>query len=588
MRLINTSSLCLEEFYDGHIPAYAILSHRWGKKEVTFHDMQAGNCMDIEGFAKIKGCCKQAGLDGWTYVWIDTCCIDKASSAELSEAINSMFQWYQKAEICYAYLSDVENRPDSSKPVELESSDWFKRGWTLQELLAPKKLAFFDRNWDLIGSKEHLQDDLRKITGILDMDNWRRASIAQKMSWASRRSTTRVEDQAYSLLGLFDVNMAPLYGEGKKAFMRLQLEILAVSDDESIFAWRDPSETGGGLLAHSPEAFRDSAEIVSKPFDTIQKWNPNSTRRPHLMTNKGLQLELPLATPFTDCSCGYVRHLAHESSAYPSDTKLAPLQCCYEGNTKSGNPHVLAVYLIRNRGNEFSRIDPESIETIDIRQLDRSPLSRLKTEKSPCLDKFPESRIQEYMESIFVRQHQPIDGVLDPYEVFVETKAFAELGFTMITEWLSNTRQTKTIKNKDGIRVQTNQLQPNGMTAIITFTQGGSIERGYLGIYAFVLNITITSRGPLVSLMEVPVHQKQRIIEYEQESFNDGRSPHAESLLERHHAGDLIAPILTKAKDIPPWLKYRVLFAFKERALQTHVSNGYSLKDLFSGFLAAF
>ncbi|TGO70389.1 hypothetical protein BOTNAR_0001g00650 [Botryotinia narcissicola] len=588
MRLINTSSLCLEEFYDGHIPAYAILSHRWGKKEVTFHDMQAGDCMNVEGFAKIQGCCKQAGLDGWRYVWIDTCCIDKASSAELSEAINSMFQWYQKAEICYAYLGDIENRPDSSKPAELKSSDWFTRGWTLQELLAPKKLAFFDRNWDLIGRKEDLQGELRAITGILDMNNWRNASIAQKMSWASRRSTTRVEDQAYSLLGLFDVNMAPLYGEGKKAFMRLQLEILAVSDDESIFAWRDPSELGGGLLAHSPKAFRDSAEIVSKAFDTIQKWNPNSTRRPYLMTNKGLQLESPLATPFTDCSCGYVRHLAHESSAYPSDTKLAPLQCCYEGNTTSGNPYVLAVYLIRNRGNEFSRIDPESIEIIDIRQLDRSPLSHLETGTSPCLDKFSASRIQEYMESIFVRQHQAINKVLDPYDIWIETKALAELGFTMTTEWLSNTRQTKLVKFEDGIRVQTSQLQPNGMTTIITFTHRTSMERGYLGIYAFVFNITITSRGPLVSLMEVPVHQKQRILEYEQESFIDGRAPHAKSLLRRHYAGDLVAPVLTKVEDIPPWLNYRVHFEFKRKSLQNHGSNGYSFKEVLSGFWAAF
>ncbi|KAF7944700.1 uncharacterized protein EAE97_005333 [Botrytis byssoidea] len=568
MRLINTSSLCLEEFYDGQIPAYAILSHRWGKKEVTFHDMQAGDCMNVEGFAKIQGCCKQAGLDGWMYVWIDTCCIDKASSTELSEAINSMFQWYQKAEICYAYLGDIENRPDSSKPAELKSSDWFTRGWTLQELLAPKKLAFFDRNWDLIGRKEDLQGELREITGILDMNNRRNASIAQKMSWASRRSTTRVEDQAYSLLGLFDVNMASLYGEGKRAFMRLQLEI-----------W---------LCLMMNQYSHGEIQIVSKAFDTIQKWNPNSTRRPYLMTNKGLQLESPLATPFTDCSCGYVRHLAHESSAYPSDTKLAPLQCCYEGNTNSGNPYVLAVYLIRNRGNEFSKIDPESIEMIDIRQLDRSPLSHLETGTSPCLDKFSASRIQEYMESIFVRQHQAINKVLDPYDIWIETKALAELGFTMTTEWLSNTRQTKLVKFEDGIRVRTSQLQSNGMTTIITFTHRTSMERGYLGIYAFVFNITITSHGPLVSLMEVPVHQKQRILEYEQESFIDRRALHAKSLLRQHYAGDLVALVLTKVEDIPPWLNYRVHFEFKRKSLQTHGSNGYSLKEVLSGFWAAF
>ncbi|ESZ94371.1 hypothetical protein SBOR_5235 [Sclerotinia borealis F-4128] len=513
-----------------------------GQERSTFHSMQGGDCINDEGFAQIEGCCAQAARDGWMYIWIDSCCIDKSRSAELSEAINSTFKWYQNSRVCYAYLGDVESSLDPSRSADFKSSNWFTRGWTLQELLGPKTLVFFDRNWNLIGSKEDLQVDLRKITGVLNIDNWRSASIAQKLSWASQRITTKIEDLAYNLLGRFDVNMSPLYGEGKKAFIRLQFEILAVSDDETIFAWRDASEMGGGLLAHSPAAFCDSADSISRPFHTIQKWNPNSIRRPYLMTNKGLKLELPLATPFTDCSCGYVKHLAHESLAYPSDTKLAPLQCCYEGNTNSGNPYVLAVYLIRNRGNEFTRIDPGCLETIDIRQLDRRQPSHRKDGTSPCLDKFSALRIEEHMDNIFVRQRQPMDvEICEPYDIWIETKELTGVGFSMTSEWLSNTRQTNVVKLQDGIRVRANQLQPNGMTAIMTFTHFNRIDRGYMGIYALVLNVTITQRGPLISMMEVPVHQKQRIVEYEQESFNDGKAPHAKPLLKRHYAGGIVA-----------------------------------------------
>ncbi|KAH7364549.1 hypothetical protein BKA65DRAFT_371585, partial [Rhexocercosporidium sp. MPI-PUGE-AT-0058] len=172
----------------------------------------------------------QALSDGWEWVWIDSCCIDKTSSAELSEAINSMFRWYREAQVCYAYLSDVPGGSDWETRQQSNSafrkSQWFTRGWTLQELLAPEMVVFFDADWEDIGTKNSMQALLSSITGIDNFKDYALACIAKKMSWASNRETTREEDKAYCLMGLFAVNMPPLYGEGMAAFYRLQIEIL--------------------------------------------------------------------------------------------------------------------------------------------------------------------------------------------------------------------------------------------------------------------------------------------------------------------------------------------------------------------------
>ncbi|KAI6038838.1 heterokaryon incompatibility protein-domain-containing protein, partial [Pisolithus marmoratus] len=235
--------------------SYAILSHRW-TNEVSYKEIMALMKMEEEereevrqrdGYRKIIESCKQAIKDRYEWLWIDTCCIDKRSSAELSEAINSMYRWYQNAQVCYAYLNDVdgpvfptrdENKFDQSNGWP----QWFMRGWTLQELIAPKRVEFFNKDWVCIGNKRCLAPVLREITGIpcevlRDGLAAKRLSVAQIMSWAADWRTTRVEDRAYSLMGLFGVNMPMLYGEGKKAFQRLQLEILRVSSDHSIFAW---------------------------------------------------------------------------------------------------------------------------------------------------------------------------------------------------------------------------------------------------------------------------------------------------------------------------------------------------------------
>ncbi|KFY48760.1 hypothetical protein V495_01053, partial [Pseudogymnoascus sp. VKM F-4514 (FW-929)] len=297
MRFINVDTFELEEFMDHRSTNYAILSHTWGQKEVTFADMQRGlpHAEALPSFEKIRGACRQAAIDGFKFVWVDTCCIDKSSSAELSEAINSMFRWYADAKICYAYLSDVEEVGEGFEAEsQFRKSRWFTRGWTLQELLAPKKVIFYSHKWIGLGSKEEFATMISEIAGIdyeaLRVLDITRFSVAERMSWASGRVTTRQEDIAYCLLGLFGVNMPLLYGEGERAFIRLEEEIIKRSDDHSIFAWTSSSDAPymtSGLLATSPLQFKHSGRIDSFRGATDQS-------RPYLMTNKGLSIKMNL------------------------------------------------------------------------------------------------------------------------------------------------------------------------------------------------------------------------------------------------------------------------------------------------------
>ncbi|KAI6094665.1 heterokaryon incompatibility protein-domain-containing protein [Pisolithus croceorrhizus] len=254
---------------------YVILSHRWGA-EIGYEEMTGLMKMEEQkrdevrqhaGYRKITTSCKQAEKDGYEWLWIDTCCIDKRSSTELSEAINSMYRWYQNAQVCYAYLNDVEEstfptEPDNSKFAKSNGwLEWFMRGWTLQELIAPKEVEFFNKDWVHISNKWHLAPKLERITGIwrdvlMDGLSGMGLSVAQIMSWAADQKTTRVEDWAYSLMGLFGVNMPMLYGEGKKAFRRLQLEIIWEYNDQSILAWNPRMPRTGSVLAEDPSDFR--------------------------------------------------------------------------------------------------------------------------------------------------------------------------------------------------------------------------------------------------------------------------------------------------------------------------------------------
>lgn len=239
MRLINTTTRKVEEFR-GNIPKYAILSHTWDEKEMTLQEMQQSGPEKLTGYEKVDRCCKVVAKEGFEYVWIDTCCIDKHSSSELSEAINSMYQWYKEAQVCITYLSDVLSADDPSRLLSsFKTCKWFKRGWTLQELIAPSMVEFYGRNdkgdWTEIGTKLSLQRAIFEATGIpievLKTGEVRDICVAKRMSWASRRETTREEDRAYSLMGLFDINMPMVYGEGKRAFVRLQEEIMKISNE---------------------------------------------------------------------------------------------------------------------------------------------------------------------------------------------------------------------------------------------------------------------------------------------------------------------------------------------------------------------
>ncbi|KAK3987656.1 vegetative incompatibility protein HET-E-1 [Cladorrhinum sp. PSN332] len=270
------------------------------------------------GYPKIEFACGQAAKEGYTHVWVDTCCIDRKSSGEVTEAINSMFSWYQKAAVCYAYLDDV-NLDDYTAGYrtwndDFNNSRWFTRGWTLQELLAPRKVVFYAKGWRLLGTKSSLVKNIQKITKIdeltlLEPRLIHNASVAQRMSWASKRSTTRPEDIAYCLFGIFGINLPIIYGEGENAFLRLQEEIIKRSDDHSIFAWGtlghpdnnipvssaadiddiDFDTLSGtiGILARSPADFEGMDHVVVSPPST-------QTISDHTLTNKGLNIQLPV------------------------------------------------------------------------------------------------------------------------------------------------------------------------------------------------------------------------------------------------------------------------------------------------------
>ncbi|RYP71817.1 hypothetical protein DL769_004623 [Monosporascus sp. CRB-8-3] len=229
MRLINVHSMGFLEVSDPRAEKYAILSHTWQEgQEVSFQEWNTYMTKNQgweavaqkSGFQKIEAACQKAKEYELEYIWVDTNCIDKSSSSELSEAINSMFAWYASSTTCFVYLSDVAYRdlfPLSELKRGLEGSRWFTRGWTLQELLAPTSVYFFSKEWLVIGTRSSLANVIADITSIgrdyLGGENLHSASIATRMSWAATRQTTREEDKAYSLLGIFDINMPLLYGE---------------------------------------------------------------------------------------------------------------------------------------------------------------------------------------------------------------------------------------------------------------------------------------------------------------------------------------------------------------------------------------
>lgn len=242
MRLLESSGddfKLTKDLTTRDVPKYAILSHTWGSAadEVTCEDLVKGTGKEKTGYQKIEFCAVQARSDGLQYFWVDTCCIDKSNKAELSEAINSMFYWYQNAARCYVYLSDVSDTQQAEPEREsaFQASKWFTRGWTLQELLAPSSVKFFTKEGRQLGDKKSLEQQIHEVTGIaasaLQGKPLTRFSVKERFQWAEIRQTTREEDWAYCLQGIFGVSMPVIYGEGKaQAIHRLHEEIKGTSN----------------------------------------------------------------------------------------------------------------------------------------------------------------------------------------------------------------------------------------------------------------------------------------------------------------------------------------------------------------------
>jgi hypothetical protein len=240
MRLLKFNERGQLEFTEDlvdRIPPYAILSHTWGddKDEVTFDDIRTGAGKSKTGYNKIAFCGEQAKKDGLNHFWVDTCCINKANYTELSEAITSMFRWYQNAVKCYVYLSDVLTNNytgSSTQPgweVAFRRSRWFTRGWTLQELLAPISVEFFSQNGQALGTKQTLEQMVHEITHIpclaLQGVPMSQFTVNERLRWAEHRKTKRPEDKAYCLLGIVNIFMPLMYGERENAFKRLRENI---------------------------------------------------------------------------------------------------------------------------------------------------------------------------------------------------------------------------------------------------------------------------------------------------------------------------------------------------------------------------
>lgn len=308
MRLVRCwpdGSLTLtRDFPTRETPPYAILSHTWSPNEdneVHYHDMIRGTASIKPGFQKLLFCSQQAAADGFDHFWIDTCCINKASEPELSQAIRSMYRWYQNAEICYVYLSDVHNDARDPAGIDVDAlirSQWFERGWTVQELIAPYYVEFYSSAGKLLGSKDGLQDFISLKTGIpsaaLQGKKMSYFTRAERLSWLERRYTRREEDMVYAAFGFFDVHIPIMYGEGiKNARERLE-RALASREARNCpsFWYRISMFTLSGLVAMSYD-FDSRQYVLGSEEPASEKDRPFSEHAPirvrELQTKRQLQ-----------------------------------------------------------------------------------------------------------------------------------------------------------------------------------------------------------------------------------------------------------------------------------------------------------
>ncbi|RYP55894.1 hypothetical protein DL771_012270 [Monosporascus sp. 5C6A] len=365
MRLIDCETGELEWFFVSQTvqpPPYAILSHTWdGDTEVTYQDyvdFLAGqgkhpqkNWTKVEKSIEVTVNSKER----LKYIWIDTCCIDKSNAAELSEAINSMFKWYARAVSYEMPLIPANLQLTETAKNRLRGCRWFTRGWTLQELIAPPTVEFFDSNWIHFGNRNELGDLLTSLTRIDKrifettyqerdiMSILSKMTIAKKMSWAQNRQTAKTEDIAYSLLGIFGVNMAMTYGEESKAFIRLQKEILARYNDLSIFAWTaNPTRNYSivpefrGILAHSPAEFANAGSFEPSRNAIA---NPDFT-----LTNNGLKISAQLRN-IPNSKYLFLSLNCYDKSEGQHNIQGITLQLIGFNKYKRTNPSCLAIEL---------------------------------------------------------------------------------------------------------------------------------------------------------------------------------------------------------------------------------------------------
>ncbi|KAL6901147.1 vegetative incompatibility protein HET-E-1 [Trichoderma evansii] len=284
MRLLERNQageICLTKDFigDDPLPPYAILSHTWGAEEVIFKDLVEGTGENKLGYHKIQFCGDQGWRDGLRYFWVDTCCIDKTNSTELQESINSMFRWYRDAAKCYVYLADVP-RPAADEPgtqaweSAFRKSRWFTRGWTLQELIAPASVDFFSKDGVHLGNKRSLEQLIHNVTGI-PVEALRGGllsgfSVLERISWMEHRETTRKEDKAYSLLGIFDVQMPLIYGEGRdKAFKRLLEEVNKAAKGELLIPTANDAAFDSRAEEHNARCHPDTRIAL---LNQMQAW----------------------------------------------------------------------------------------------------------------------------------------------------------------------------------------------------------------------------------------------------------------------------------------------------------------------------
>lgn len=475
MWLVDTKTLQLKQVSDETVYPFAILSHTWETgEEVTFQEMQNLEAVKHKnGYHKIKKTCRIAQRQ-FRYVWIDTCCIDKTSSAELSEAINSMFRYYQTATVCYVLLADFESLPHTQitekerlalLATRLRQCKWFTRGWTLQELIAPRKLEFFDNQWEFLGAKADLEALLYEITDIDEsvLQNSSRLytiPVARRMSWASRRQTTRVEDLAYCLLGIFNITMPLLYGEGSKAFLRLQQQIALENSDLSIFAWEATGKhmEYSGVFAESPGDFGKctTLKMHRAKFHSMVEIT---------ITNIGLRLSVD-------------RTITHRNSV------LLNLNCMRD--TPNGSKEWLGIYL-KKLGQTYVRIRPFEVATTPFKG--RWQTSRRDATQpiyvQPWLHPDETKRIIALERIVIIRYDEEMSKIIET-DTGLPSAAYTKTGPTAkVPDTNTGSEQLQ--------RVWENEQRSNPFGGAI-FTTNAAEE--FLGVQMITIKPTPTNAGP--------------------------------------------------------------------------------------------